>query len=486
MFLGALHLAIPEPTGPMCDTGGRDEKVPTCSGRSGAVTTIAWTHPSVVRLLEANVTDDPLVWIEQRSRETALAAMEQGWTGPPYDSFQLADALGIEVVARQDLDDARLVSVEGRPRIEFNPQRRPARIRFSIAHEIGHSLFDDYAQRTRYRDMDRRRADDWQLEVLCNIAAAEFLMPPGALPVKATEDLNVVRLLDQRAKLGVSTEALLRRVVRLTGRAVALFAAARVEDSPSFRLDYVVSSRGWRSPVRAGDRVNQTVLGTCTAVGYSDARDETWNEEELHVQAVGVPPYPGDRFPRVVGLIQPSVDRSEHEDGIRYVRGDAAEPRSDGPSIIAHVVNNQAQRWGGHGFARTLMDRYPDARDAYAAWPSGERRLGAVQITLAKADVWIASMVAQAGYGPSDDAKPRLRLRALSEALHTLADEALRLNADVHMPLIGTGQAGMAWPKVRDLIIDELVDRGVPVTVYLLPDAPMPEEASDEGQLALL
>lgn len=450
------------------------------------MSTISWTHPSVVRLLEGNVTDDPLVWVAQRARETALVAMEQGWLGPPYDSFQLADALGIEVVARQDLEDARLVAVDGRPRIEFNPQRRPARIRFSIAHEIGHSLFDDYAQRTRYRDMDQRRADDWQLEVLCNIAAAEFLMPPGALPVGAIEDLNVVRLLDQRSKLGVSTEALLRRVVRLTGRSVALFAAARVGDGPSFRLDYVVPSRGWRSPVVAGDRIDDTVLGACTAVGYSDARDEMWNDEDLHVQAVGVPPYPGDRFPRVVGLIQPAVDRSDPEEGIRYVRGDATKPRSDGPAIIAHVVNNQAQRWGGRGFARALMGRYPDARDAYSNWPSPERRLGAVHVTPATTAVWIASIVAQAGYGPSDASKPRLRLRALSQALRTIAGEALRLHAGVHMPLIGTGQAGMAWPKIRDLVIDELVDRGVPVTVYVLPDAPMPEEVPAEGQLALL
>jgi O-acetyl-ADP-ribose deacetylase (regulator of RNase III) len=450
------------------------------------MTAVTWTHPSVVRLLEARITDDPLTWIERRSREVTLTAMEQGWTGPPYDSFMLADALGIEVVARQDLEDARLVAIEGRPRIEFNPQRRPARVRFSIAHEIGHWLFNDYAERTRYRDMEQRRADDWQLEVLCNLAAAEFLMPPGAFPIRATEDLNVVSLLDQRSKLGVSTEALLRRVVRLTGRAVALFAAARVEDSPSFRIDYVVSSRGWHSSVRAGDRISQTVLGTCTAVGYSDARDETWNNEELYVQAVGVPPYPGDRFPRVVGLIQPAREQSEREDGIRYVRGDAAEPRSDGPTIIAQVVNNQAQRWGGRGFANSLMDRYPDARDAYAAWPASERRLGAVHLTPAKGDLWIASMVAQYGYGPSADNKPRLRLGALSQALGTLAEMASQLQASVHMPLIGTGQAGMAWPKVRDLILDEVVDHGVPVTIYLLPDAPMPEEALDEGQLALL
>lgn len=94
------------------------------------MTAINWTHPSVVRLLEQQGTDNPFAWIEHRSRELSLTAMEKGWAGPPYDPFELADALGIEVVARQDLEDARLVAADGRPRIEFNPQRRPERIRF--------------------------------------------------------------------------------------------------------------------------------------------------------------------------------------------------------------------------------------------------------------------------------------------------------------------------------------------------------------------
>jgi hypothetical protein len=92
------------------------------------MTTIRWTHPSVVRLLDEETIDDPFAWVEHAARELALQAMEQGWEGPPYDSFRLADALGIEVVARQDLEDARLVTAGGKPRIEFNPQRRPVRI----------------------------------------------------------------------------------------------------------------------------------------------------------------------------------------------------------------------------------------------------------------------------------------------------------------------------------------------------------------------
>lgn len=450
------------------------------------MTGITWTHPSVRRLIESGVAD-PMEVIEHRARELALNAMERGWDGPPYDPFELGDSLGIEIVARQDLDDARLVSSDGAPRIEFNPQRRPARIRFSVAHEIGHFLFDDYADRVRYRDLAQRQDDDWQLEILCNVAAAEFLMPAGAFPMRESKDLSLTHLLDQRARFGVSTEALLRRVVKLTDRPVALFAAARLTGSPQFRMDYVVGSRAWQPQTRAGDVLEARVLARCTAVGFSDEATERWRGEDLHVQAVGVPPYPGDRFPRLVGLLQPQGDTTPCDSTLRYLRGDAAQPRGEGPTIIAHVVNDSARNWGGRGFVRSLMDAYPAAREQYSAWASAgaNRRLGAVHLAEAGDERWIASLMAQAGYGESSTGRPRLRLAALRTALEQLAALAQASGAHVHMPLIGTGQGGMSWPKVRDLIIEELADRHIPTMVYVLPDAPMPEDTPAEEQLSL-
>jgi Zn-dependent peptidase ImmA (M78 family)/O-acetyl-ADP-ribose deacetylase (regulator of RNase III) len=449
---------------------------------------ITWTNPSVLAMLADQPHGDPQATIERRAREVALTAMEEGWSGPPYDPFELADALGIELVARQDLDDARLVSVDDRPRIEFNPARPLARARFSIAHEIGHSLFPDYAERVRYRDPSERRGDDWQLEILCNIAAAELLMPAGAFPIAETDDLSLPHLLDQRARFGVSTEALLRRAVKLTDRASCLFAAARLVGNQGFRVDYLVPSRAWAPKFGSGAQLPpNSVLQRCTAVGYADDATESWAGEELHVQAVGVPPYPGDRFPRLVGLLEPVDDADRREPGLHYVRGDAAEPRTTGPAIIAHIVNDRARSWGGRGFAVSLMQRFPHSRDAYSAWAtSGHARRGAVHLADAGAELWIASLVAQAGYGPSASGRPRLRLAALREALETLAALARERDADVHMPPIGTGQAGARWPGVRDLILEELADRHVPTTVYVLPDEPMPEDAPADDQLSLL
>lgn len=133
------------------------------------------------------------------------------------------------------------------------------------------------------------------------------------------------------------------------------------------------------------------------------------------------------------------------------------------------------------------MGSFPEARDDYAAWvASGQLRRGAVHLAEVRPELWIASLVAQAGYGETPGQRPRLRLRALREALETLAGLAIERGAEVHMPTIGTGQAGGRWPEIRDLILEELADRGIATTVYVLPDAPMPDEALLDDQLSLL
>src|SRR5204862_1839858 len=113
----------------------------------------------------------------------------------------------------------------------------------------------DYKKAARYRSGPKARADEWQLELLCNIAAAELLMPIGSFQSLEDEPLKIERLMEVRKTFEVSTEALLLRIVRLTARPSAVFAAALVDgdrlDSP-FRLDYAIGSRSWSTPLRRG------------------------------------------------------------------------------------------------------------------------------------------------------------------------------------------------------------------------------------------
>ncbi|HEX3692660.1 MAG TPA: ImmA/IrrE family metallo-endopeptidase [Solirubrobacteraceae bacterium] len=472
-----------------CSLACSDPDAAACASLSIVSPEISWTNPSVLALMQEAGSEDPVMEVERRARDIALQAIEEGWQGPPYDPFELAERQGVSVVAREELEDARLVPLpSGEAQIEFNPHRRPARTRFSLAHELGHLLFPDHGERVRNRDASHRHegSDGWQLELLCNVAAAELLMPAGAFPSRRASDLSLTHLLDLRSEFEVSTEALLRRVVKITDQPAAVFAAARVADQPRFRLDYLVDSRSWGPQARPGELVaDGGVLRRCTAVGFSDDGEEHWAGQPLRVQAVGVPPYPGERFPRIVGLVQPEASVPAQE-GLRYVRGDASEPRVQGKTILAHIVNNEARSWGGHGLASQLARHYPDAYEEYRRWASasGQRTLGAVHLTRVDGQLRIASLVAQAGYGEAR--KSRLRLRALRLALEALAVEAREEQAQVHMPLIGTGQGGMQWPAVRDLVLEELCDAGVQVVVYVLPGAAMPEEELANRQLSIL
>jgi len=430
---------------------------------------------------------DPVDVITTHARDAVLRAMEEGWGGPPFDPFELAELMGVATVPREDLYDARLVPAEaGQVRLEFNPTRPRGRVRFTIAHELAHTFFPDYKKAVRYRSGPNARPDEWQLELLCNIAAAELLMPIGSFRSLEDEPLKIERLMEVRKRFEVSTEALLLRIVRLTARPSAAFAAARIEgdraDSP-FRLDYVIGSRSWSSPLRRGlELPSTTVLAEITAVGFTAKRREVWGRAgELTVECVGIPPYPGQRLPRVVGLLLAPTG-AEKTPEITELIGDATAPRGDGPRLIVHLVNDKTPNWGGP-FARALRGRHPAAQTAFRAWARepGNLLLGQVHLVDVDDDVAVATMVAQKGYGPS--VKTRVRFAALRQALAEVARIAAERSASVHMPRIGTGEGRADWPIVRELIDNELVGAGIEVTVYTLPGTQLREPAV--AQLAL-
>ena len=171
-----------------------------------------WTNPSVLELARGQ--HDPVAVIIEKARTVILDAVQKGWSGPPFDPFLLADQLRISVIPRDDVLDARLVPSGAGCRIEFNPNRPPGRIRFSLAHEIAHTLFPDY--RTEIRNRGASRGDAWQIELLCNIAAAEILMPIGTAVELENEDLDIENLMMLRKRFDVSTEALFLRMAKRT------------------------------------------------------------------------------------------------------------------------------------------------------------------------------------------------------------------------------------------------------------------------------
>lgn len=431
-----------------------------------------WTNTSVLLLSG----DDPVAEVTARARAMALEGMDRGWKGPPFDPLALAELLGIEIVANAGVRDAQTVPVgRGRVRIEFNPNRPRGRMRYSVAHEVAHTLFPDVAEKVRHRSIHQElRGDEWQLEALCNIAAAELLMPLTKFASDPPDELSMHYVMDQQRKFDVSTEALVIRLVETSTEPLAAFCASPVASAPGkqYQLDYTIGSRAWPSRIPPRLRLpRQTVVAQCDAIGHSAKGVEKWSDrlEPARVEAVGIPPYPGGIAPRVVGFLTLAQQSEVGEKRARLdlVFGDALEPRGPENKLLVHIVNDKTPNWGGGGFASRLRGRWPQVQDDFQNWTSNQRsalRLGNVRFCGVREDLTVASIVAQHGYGPSE--KPRIRYTALREGLQSVAKAASVRNATIHMPRIGTGQAGGTWEIISDIIQEALVDEGHRVTVY--------------------
>jgi hypothetical protein len=423
-----------------------------------------WKNRSVIEFAKGG---NPIEAIEQRAREIVLKALDEGWSGPPYDPIKLARLLGIAVTASDEVQDARLLPGKI-SKIEFNPNRPRGRIRFSIAHEIAHTLLPNFAERVRYRNLAQEddHHTEWEIETLCNIAAAEIVMPVGSFRNLLGRPADINKIMELRRDLDVSAEAILLRFVRLSDQPIVMFCASRVAQE-SYVIDYAIGSRLCRGIHLAGLRAPRgTALGDCSAIGFTATRTEEWPDVgQVQIGCVGLPAFPGSVSPRVAGFMRPT--RAEPTVSLlSHVHGDATQPRGEGPKIVCQIVNDRAVKWAPRGFVAAVRRRWPAAQEDFSSWvtkiPQRER-LGKVHLWSLH-DVTIASMIAQVGWGPSPT--PRIRYSALASCLAEVSRQAKGSGATVHMPRIGTGQAGGSWDVIEELLSDGLLAQGIPTVIY--------------------
>ncbi len=431
-----------------------------------------WTNTSVLALAAGR---DPVETVIEKAREICTRAIDEGWQGPPFDPFELARLQGIDIEANGDVRDARIrARDDGKFAIDLNPLQPRVRQRFSLAHEIAHTLFPDCAESMRNRHPHAGVSDsDWEIEALCNIAAAEFLMPSGSMPDELREG-SIDHALEIRKRFFVSSEAVIMRTVQLSREPVAMFSSSRIETgqlSGRYKLDYVIESGAWEhGEFETGQLVTtDSPIEYCTAIGYTRKGSSDFHGQPYYVECVGVGGYPGRLFPRVVGFLVPPNAKHVHDGPITYLRGDALEPASSGTRVVAFMTNDSTSTWGG-GIAKQVAIRYPDVQTAYrnlAKENPDTLKLGSVHLLKATDALYFAPIVAQRGYGKSTT--PRISYQALQEALKQLGPRAGELEATLHMPKIGSGAAGGKWDVVREMI-EEFLSGFASVFVYELPE----------------
>lgn len=156
---------------------------------------------------------------------------------------------------------------------------------------------------------------------------------------------------------------------------------------------------------------------------------------------------------------------------INYVTGDVTLPQGEGKILIPHCCND-AGKWGA-GFTAALDRRWTQPREHYQLWstnPWPDRvpfDLGQViySTVVAGDKIVVANIIGQHGVKGIKNPLP-IRYYALQQGLISVARVALTSGFSVHMPRIGCGLAGGDWNIIERIIREELVDRGLDVTVY--------------------
>jgi hypothetical protein len=164
---------------------------------------------------------DPIRIIESKARTLTHRARSMGWAGPPFDVSVLASLAGLQVKGAVRLGSEEAAILMGTA-IFTNVDQAVVRQRFSMCHEIVHPFFPDW-QNAPHFSWRGTEDPDREVELLCQLGAAELIMPhwcfieaARALPMT----LETAALLADR--YWVSFEAAARRLVALSSEPVAL------------------------------------------------------------------------------------------------------------------------------------------------------------------------------------------------------------------------------------------------------------------------
>ncbi|MEF8806202.1 MULTISPECIES: macro domain-containing protein [Bacteroides] len=151
---------------------------------------------------------------------------------------------------------------------------------------------------------------------------------------------------------------------------------------------------------------------------------------------------------------------------IMYIKGDATSPIAPNNKVITHICNDIGG-WG-KGFVLALSKKWKIAEEAYRQWYRSQEdfSLGVVQFVKVADDIYVANMIGQQGIYKNNKGLPPIRYEAVRQCLKEVALFATKHAASVHMPRIGCGLAGGKWELIEEIIKEELIAKGIAVTVY--------------------
>jgi Zn-dependent peptidase ImmA (M78 family) len=261
--------------------------------------TAATHHPSVVALLKATPTAanaDVAIRLRARALIDAVRSVA-AWDGPPFDLEALASFRGFRVT-HSGLFDLSQDACIMPGIIALNASKQPRRRRYSLAHEIAHTLFPDYDDALKaagklWRENRRTPADDpanRELERLCDVGASELLLPEFVFrPLLLAGGFSLASIVGLRARFDASFEATSRRASDSTDER-AMTVIIQPWDTQLRRTTREYSpraplrvSRSYTSPASA-----HWVLPAGTSVPLKSVATKAWTHAPIRTRGVEV------------------------------------------------------------------------------------------------------------------------------------------------------------------------------------------------------
>lgn len=178
-------------------------------------------HEHVVAVMKETGQNDPFEAVRIKARDVVSQFHQLFGGSPPFNVNAIASFRGLTLSdddPRFSPDSEIAPEADGRVVLRVNKSRPVSRQRFSVCHEIGHTLFPEYELAVRCRKPSERTWADSEdlLETLCDVAASELMFPSPWFPDRIAEmPLTADSIAETADDYQASREATVRRLVEL-------------------------------------------------------------------------------------------------------------------------------------------------------------------------------------------------------------------------------------------------------------------------------
>lgn len=178
-------------------------------------------------LLPLSSKEATALMIEKAKQLVDQIVDQRGHDEPPFLPEEYSHLVNVREIRKTNLGETSGLLLKFRDGyvIKLNQDHYPVRQNFSCAHEIGHILFDElhlanYVRNIEYRTFNPSKTTEIRArarETLCDIAAAELLMPEQVFrKYLSTFGLSITSLEQLASTFKVSIQAATRRIAEVS------------------------------------------------------------------------------------------------------------------------------------------------------------------------------------------------------------------------------------------------------------------------------